>query len=801
MKRPAAVSALRSRIVDLVIGVLVAGAAFGVAARLGRRRPGLLLAGGPVAVAVLGAAAAAGAAFAEAAPTALPAADVVLRAALAATVTAAASRAQPSALLIASAVTVVAGRGASLDWLAFVATGATMAVLALGRPSGNLGAIIGACLAQVLLRLELGGITGSSATVAAAVAGLLIVSGLRRTPDPTRRHVRTTVGVLAGAAVVVSGVAILAATGAAGDVRRGTDAGKDGLRAAGRGDVPGAKERFDHAADAFNGAAAELSRWWVKPALAVPVLGHQLRAVQVLSEAGEQLARAAATVVSEVDRTGLRIQGGAIDLAGLERAANALAATGRRLDRAVADVESARSPWLVAPLVDAINDFDTRMAEGHRAVGTTTDVLELAGAMLGRDGPRRWFLAVVTPAESRGSGGLVGNIGEITAERGKVDLVAVERIAQLNEAVDDKAAAQVLPMLYQEAYPGWNVPTNLQNVTVAADFPTAAIALESVLPLAGRGEVDGTISIDPLAVAALLEATGPVEVRSWPVPLTSVNAAEVLLHEQYVALEQDPREQFLVEVIRAVWDRLTSGDVSPVSLSRALAPAVAGRHIQLHSRRPDEQATLSRLGADGAMHRTGVDHLSLVTNNASESKADWFLRRAVDYRVRYDPGSGSAEATVIVTLTNDAPSSGLPEYVLGGQVVPPGTNRQIVQIYTPLDILAASVDGQPLGSREVRSLGRSGNWAHEFDVAVPAKSAIRLELRLAGRLTGEPGRWILDIGRQPAIHPDDVSVTFEVADGWRIEATAGGLAFRGRTAEAQIDLHRNVQLRVQMIRG
>ena len=92
-----------------------------------------------------------------------------------------------------------------------------------------------------------------------------------------------------------------------------------------------------------------------------------------------------------------------------------------------------------------------------------------------------------------------------------------------------------------------------------------------------------------------------------------------------------------------------------------------------------------------------------------------------------------------MTLTNDAPASGLPAYVLGGQVVPPGFSRQIVQVYTPLDLVTATVDGRPPPAGALRSLGRSGNWAHELDVAVPPKSAMTIELRLAGRLAGRHG--------------------------------------------------------------
>ena len=781
--------------------VFLAAAAFVVTRTLLTRWPRLLLARGPVPVAVLAAAAAAGAAAAPGEPTALTAVDVILRAALAAAVTAASARARRQVWLFASTATVVAGIGAPLDWLAFVATGATLALVVLNRRSWVVGAFIGACLSQVLLRLDLGGTTGTSATVAGAVSGLLIVSGLRRSRRTTRRRSLLAVGLLAGAAVVFSGACALAAVGASGDVQKGIDAGKDGLSAARQGDVTKATGHFDRASDAFGRARADLDRWWVRPALAVPVVGQQLEAVRRLSSAGQELAGAAAAASTELDLRGLRLRGGAIDLAAVERAAGALGSARRALDRAAADVKSARSPWLVAPLVEAIGDLDGRMTEARRDVGTAADVLDLAGPMLGRDGPRRWFVAVVTPAENRGSGGLVGNIGEITATAGKLELVNVQRVARLNDAVDDAAAAQVLPRIYADAYEGWKVPSKLQNVTVAADFPTAAEALESVLPLAGRGDVDGTISIDPLAVAALLDVVGPVKVPTWPVPISAENAPSVLLHEQYVALDEEPRENFLGEVIAAVWARATSADLpSPASLARALGPAVRGRHIQLHSRRAEEQAGLGRLGADGARRYSGGDHLSLVTNNGSQSKVDWFLRRAVDYHVRYDPGTGSAEGTVKVTLTNDAPPSGLPPYVLGGQVTPPGFSRQIVQIYTPLDLMAATVDGRPPPAAALRSLGRSGNWAHELDVAIPPKSAMTIELRLAGRLAGQHGQWTLDLGRQSAVRPDDVTVTLDVADGWRLHKAAGGLTSQGNTARTKFELDRDAHLGAEMRR-
>jgi hypothetical protein len=785
--------------VDLLVRVLIAGVAFAVITVVLTRWPRLVLSRGPVPVAVVGLAAAGGALAAGGAPTALPAVNALLRAALAVAVTAASARARRQAWLFASTATVVAGTGASYDWLAFVATGMTLAMVVLGRRSWVVGAIIGACLAQVLLRLDLNGTNGTSAVVAAVVAGLLIVSGLRRARRATRRRAWIAAAVLTGAAVLFSGAAAIAAVGANHGVRQGIDAGKDALDLARSGDVSGATQRFDVAADAFGRAGDRLSHWWVRPALAVPIVAQQLHAARTLSAAGQELSAAASSAASDVDLKGLRVQHGAIDLAAVGRADAAVDSARTALDRAAGRVRSAMSPWLLSPLTKAIDDLDSRMVQARRDVGTAADVLDLAGPMLGRDGPRRWFLAVVTPAENRGSGGLVGNVGEVTTNGGKLDLAAVARVAQLNEAVDDAAAAKVLPPIYAEAYGEWKVPSKLQNVTVTADFPTAAEALEVVQPLAGRGDVDGTISIDPLAVSALLQVVGPVTVPSWPVPIGAENAPSVLLHEQYVALDGDARENFLGDVIHAVWERATTSDLpSPASLAKVLGPAVRGRHIQFHSRRAGEQGILGRLGADGAVRYAGGDHVELVTDNASQSKIDWFLRRSVDYRLKYNPGTGSADGTMKVTLTNDAPASGEPAYVLGGAVAPPGYSRQIVQVYTPLDLVSVTVDGRPPPPASVRSLGGKGNWAHELDVAAPPKSALTIELHLSGHLAAPRGRLTLDLVRQSAVRPDHVNVTVEVAEGWRI--AGGTLNGRGTTATATRELDQYEQLLTEIAR-
>ena len=136
--------------------------------------------------------------------------------------------------------------------------------------------------------------------------------------------------------------------------------------------------------------------------------------------------------------------------------------------------------------------------------------------------------------------------------------------------------------------------------------------------------------------------------------------------------------------------------------------------------------------------------------------------------------------------------------MLGGAVAPPGYSRQIVHLYTPLDLVSATVDGRPPPPASLRSLGARGNWAHELDVAVPPKSSLTIELHLTGRLAAPGGRLTLDLARQSAVRADHVTVTVDVAGGWRV--TGGSLNGPGTTAMTTRELDQNVQLLTEIAR-
>jgi hypothetical protein len=289
------------------------------------------------------------------------------------------------------------------------------------------------------------------------------------------------------------------------------------------------------------------------------------------------------------------------------------------------------------------------------------------------------------------------------------------------------------------------------------------------------------IVMDPYAIAGILRLTGPVQLTHLAEPLTADNAPEILLRWQYEHFDgaSNQRVELLDEAARTTFDSLTRlSAFEPARWAEVLGPLVAQRRLMVSLNRPEEQELVQRLGLDGTFPRAdGSDFFSLVTQNGGRNKIDYYLHRKVDYRAVWDPETRQVRATATITLRNDAPPSGLPDYVIhdgGNPSQPDGTNWLWLNFYTPLAMESATVDGRPL--RLITS-PEFGLKVHHGYLAVPALSTVRVELRLVGfvapvnapddRATGSaPRSYRLRWFQQAAVHPDQISATLAPVSPW-----------------------------------
>lgn len=729
---------------------------------------------------VLAAAAALLGALAGAEPVGVTALDVGWSAAFSAVIVLAASRSRRLPATVMAGVAGVVGIGGGPVGLAFGVLSLLSAFfIAFSRNRDRLvGGLVGLVASQALLRGPSFGFTGLPTLVAGAAVIPVVVSAWRIARTRERRTARWVLIGLGAVVLVGAATAGAAAYEARRQLQSAADLADTGLDQLRTGDTEAAADTFSKAQFQFERASSQLNGPLGLVGRALPVVAPNLTAMRRVSASGEDLGFTASQAAATADWRGLTASGGQVDLATVRSMQEPLAKSSQALDAALATVADVRSPWLLPPLDHQLDRFDDKIRSAADEASIATDGLQVAPALLGGDGPRRYLVVFATPGESRNAGGFAGAFAVVDAVDGK--LTVSRTGSTMTDLPEGRDPYQLdLPEGWNDLYSSYEVGRFPGNMTASPDWPTDAdVAAQIYEQAPGGAPIDGVVYADPAAMAALLAVTGPVVVAGVPEPLTTENAEQYLLLDQYVQYQGRPanteRKEVLGDVAKAVFDALTERPLPGIrTLTDALGPAVAGGHLRITAvpgsgavGAPDAQAFLDRVGLSGrfAPH-PDADYLSLRSSNLLPSKLDAFLSRDVTATVTVDPVTGDIRTVIEARLTNDAPSSGLPDYVLGtGTIVPRGTNRDLLSLYTPLNLLEVTVDGAAVGVQSRKELG--GN-VFAVPVEIPAGEHRTVRYVLYGPPPAglvATGDYTLEVLPQPLARPDTWAVEVLVGD-------------------------------------
>jgi hypothetical protein len=622
---------------------------------------------------------------------------------------------------------------------------------------------VAAAAAVALLETRPLGPHGATALISLATAAPMLRSGYRNQRRDTRARIRRAGIALVGAAAVATAIAGGAVLLARSSIERAVASTRDGLESAQAGDEEEATRALARANRDFARARSLIGGPWTAPARLVPVVSQHVDATVTLSDEGARITATGLHVADQVDYDRLKSRSGQVDVEAVRAVQRPLADTLDALVRATAEGRSIDSPWLVPPVSARIDQFLSEVDGVTVDARLAAEGARVAPGLLGGDGDRRYLVLFTTPAELRGLGGFVGNWAELTASNGKLTLSRSGRMAELRDG-GVFPRTLVAPDDYIARYGRFEPELNPQDITFSPDFPTVADVWMNQYPQSGGGApIDGVMAVDPIGLAALLELTGPVQVEGSDQPLTSENAADLLLRLQYVRYSDDSEErlELLDDAGRATFDKLTTVDLpAPQDISKALAPVTRDGRLVFSTREDAEARFLERAGVRGGFPRPdGGDLLAITSQNSGNNKIDIFLHRSIRYDVRYDPGSGTVNSTATVTLRNDAPTSGLPLYVIGNaQGDPLGTNRMYFSLYTPLTLSEVTLDGRPAQMEGAVELG--SNVYSRF-VSVPPQASVELKFELTGIVAS--GRYRLVVPNQPTVNPDRFDLRIETA--------------------------------------
>lgn len=652
--------------------------------------------------------------------------------------------------------------------------------------------------------------TAAAAVVIAVLVAVAVPARMyrdRATGLP--RRLRSAAGIAAFALVAAAIPAAIALLQARGPMQAAGADARAALAAARAGDTARAAQLFAAADAGFTRARRSLDAPWASGGLAVPVLSSNLRAGRTLAATGHDLSSTGAALATGANVERLRVAGGRVDLHELERLRRELTRAEGTLHDSVRAVESIRYPYLLPQVSAPVADLRADLARAWRDARDASAAADLLPLVLGGDGggkERRYFVAVQNNAEARATGGFIGNYGELVASGGGLRLARFGRIGELNgDPGAEEARDLQAPPDYTERYSRFSVATHWQNVNLSPDLPTVSKVIADLYPKSGGSPIDGVVAIDPIGLAALLQLTGPIDVPPWPEPIRADNVVDVTLKRAYERFPaQEERVTFLGDVAHRIVAAATAADLgSPQALIRALGPAVRGGHLQVSLIDKQEQQVARRLGLHRAIGARAGDSLLVTTQNAAANKVDVYLARKLQYDIRIDPagdasGKASVSGSLRADLRNDAPATGLPASVLGpyDDRFTAGENLSFVSVYSPFALRSAKLDGQPTGLEIGNELGRSVYSAY---VSIASGQTRQVELDLGGTLTLAEGGWYdLELLNQPSLAADDVDVTIDVADGWRIVATRGLTRTSATRAVAHLEVQQLQRLRVKL---
>jgi hypothetical protein len=592
-----------------------------------------------------------------------------------------------------------------------------LAAITAKRAVPPLAALSAGLSIAVLSRLEGGPFFGATALFVLTLLVALAVTGLVFQPPRPRRIALIALGGLA-AVMLLGGIGFgFAALQAKSSVSDGNRQARDGLKLLKDGDFIGGSFLLEQANTSFTDAQDDLDRPWALLARLVPVAAQNRATVVRLVDSAEQVTARAMTAADQIDPESLRVVDSRIDLA----AVTALEAPVAELQGAITDLQTALdepvSHWVPDRVVRKLDDLSDDANEYRTQIDNLALAVDTAPGLLGADGPRTYFVAFSTPAETRSIGGFVGNYAILTVDQGAIELSDFGRSDDLRLAAPVDGMTIDLPADFRRRYGPFNFedPTTgkvqamaWKNIGITPDFPTMESVVSQMYEATYGARIDGLILMDPYPLAKLLDYTGPQQVAGFDTPIDSTNAADFILRDQYLLLEQAERVDLLEVLAEQTINSLLDGALpSPITVAKDLGPFVHEHRLMVWTDDEQEQALFDAVGLSGRFPpASGEADFGITFNNAAPNKVDAYLTHTTSVTQRLDTDLGAEVVDVTLELANTLTNVTLPATVVGNNAgLPPGTAYLYLSMYSPTELIDASRDGESLGVETDEELG------------------------------------------------------------------------------------------------
>ena len=714
-------------------------------------------------------------------PTGNAGADYALNFVFAAAIVWLGQFASPQAIILSAALSLFFS-GLQLPAIAFAAC-AVFAAVAItmwrrfDRESWAIGAaVVAAFVAQTVLYLPNIGFNTSASLLAAVASAPLVVTGYKGLPDRQQQTARRSVGAIAIFAVVATLLAVVAALSVRGQVETGITQAENGVTAVEQGDQPlaltlleAAQTDFEAAHDRLSGPLTWAARW-------VPVTAQHSRALETAAAQGTTLAGTAARTVVQADVDKIRGQNGELDLE-LVQAVNAeLTLANGTLAAAQTSLRKVNTPWLLPLLSSRLESVNEELVATAADIDLANHGTAVLPNMFGANGLRRYIVLFIQPSESREFGGLVGAYGLLEADQGRFQLT---ESGSINTDLGFGTATFTDPGSFPESFVLAGPSLNPQNLTATADLPTIAAAIQDLIPQWRQNpdfQIDGVITIDPYALAGMLELTGPLAVEGLDQPIGADNVVDFLLRDQYLEFDpfdRDERKDVLRLLAGQAFNELFTIDIpGPERLGSIFGPVARANRLSMVTFDDQENTFLERIFLSADLPQVGeaVDMVGIYSQTGTASKLDGYATRDTIYEVMVNPATGAVTSELVILETNDAPADA-GEYILGyndvesltGGTLGVGTNFLALGLYTRANVESFEAT-TPYRIDDAQ--GAFTYDRHPIFFEVPLGTTAQVTAKMSS-VVG-PGRYDVFIPAQATAQVGNFTLIVRPTEGWQV---------------------------------
>ncbi|WP_426184753.1 DUF4012 domain-containing protein [Microbacterium sp. TWP3-1-2b2] len=444
-------------------------------------------------------------------------------------------------------------------------------------------------------------------------------------------------------------------------------------------------------------AASELvhgTAWSIASAIPAPYI-ENLRSVRTAVDVTDDLARKVLVPLSSFDMSALVPKDGGIDVAAIGGLSATIDVISTAVDSAMVRLGDAERTNLVPQVSDALKQLDDVVVTAEGLIGPARDILGVLPGALGAEGPRTYLLMFQGNSEARSLGGNAAVFVVLHTEDGKMSITDVVNSSDFHHRTTpitelDPEAVHIY---------GEKIGMYTPDFTMVPEFPEAVRIFSAWWADAGREPFDAAISLDPVALAYILKATGPLPLATGDT-ISADNAAPLLLNEVYFRYEDpDMQNAFFGGTAEAVFSAIVGGKAAPAPLIQGLTRAVDEGRLLYQSNDPDETALIESSRMSGAMPTDNADRtvIGVYANDNTGSKKSYYLDLAVNAKLTCTADGATVTGTAkLSSMLTANEAARLPYYIKGPYFEPEDISTYMV-LYGPAggSLASVTIDGAP----------------------------------------------------------------------------------------------------------